>query len=185
MYFTAMWDEVPHRAVYQRDPTGARQIRSYRHMLDMLNHSFTRAPEWTNAAESVGMVGVPLCAIFDYAMATPSGHAAFLDPEVNAMLKKVLNAWGAYLQSPASAEVLGSHETGWFGKVGLSDVMAVANAPYKTTHAFEDVYVCDSKAKHYGFGSWDGKPPCPSLSSCRSMGVLSPSLSTFTSDAPV
>ncbi|CAK7225745.1 hypothetical protein SBRCBS47491_005993 [Sporothrix bragantina] len=155
MYFTSMWDEVPHRGVYQRDPTGGRQIRDYMHMLDVLNHSFGRAPEWTDAAQSVGMVGVPLCAIFDYAMGTPSGHAAFLDPDVNRMLKKVLNAWGKYLTTPASAEVLGDHETGWFGKVGIKDLMEVANAPYKTDHKFEDMYVCDPTAKHYGYKSWD------------------------------
>jgi phosphatidylserine decarboxylase len=40
-------------------------------MLQVLNHIFTTAPEWTDAAESVGMVGVPLCAIFDYPMGTP------------------------------------------------------------------------------------------------------------------
>lgn len=44
------------------------------------------------------MVGVPMAAIFDYAMGTPSGHAAFLDPEVNRMLKKILNEWGRYLK---------------------------------------------------------------------------------------
>lgn len=44
------------------------------------------------------MVGVPMCAIFDYAMGTPSGHAAFLDPDVNRMLKRVLNKWGEYLK---------------------------------------------------------------------------------------
>jgi phosphatidylserine decarboxylase len=27
-----------------------------------------------------------------------SGYAAFLDPDVNRMLKKVLNYWGRYLQ---------------------------------------------------------------------------------------
>lgn len=27
-----------------------------------------------------------------------SGHAAFLDPDVNRALKKVLNEWGKYLQ---------------------------------------------------------------------------------------
>lgn len=27
-----------------------------------------------------------------------SGHAAFLDPDVNKALKKVLNEWGKYLQ---------------------------------------------------------------------------------------
>ncbi|KIH94520.1 phosphatidylserine decarboxylase [Sporothrix brasiliensis 5110] len=155
MYFTAMWDEVPHRRVYQRDPTGSRQIRDYMHMLDVLNHVFGRAPEWTNAAQSVGMVGVPLCAIFDYVMGTPSGHAAFLDPDVNRMLKKVLNAWGKYLTTPESAEVLGDHETGWLGKVGYKDLMEVANAPYKTDHKFEDMYICDPSAKHYGYKSWD------------------------------
>lgn len=155
MYFTSMWDEVPHRGVYRRDPTGRRQIRNYTHMLDVLNHSFSRAPEWTNAAESVGMVGVPLCAIFDYVMGTPSGHAAFLDPDVNRMLKKVLNVWGQYLTTPASADVLGDHDAGWFGPVGLKDIMEVANAPLKTNHRFEDMYICDPKAKHYGYKSWD------------------------------
>jgi len=98
MYFSAMWDEIPSRnPCYRRDPTGERQIRDYHHMLAVLNHVFGRAPEWTDAAAAIGMVGVPLNAIFDYAMGTPSGHAAFLDPEVNAMLKKVLNDWGKFL----------------------------------------------------------------------------------------
>lgn len=57
-----------------------------------------KAPEWTDAAAGVGMVGVPMCAVFDYAMGTPSGHAAFLDPDVNRMLKKVLNEWGKFLK---------------------------------------------------------------------------------------
>lgn len=52
----------------------------------------------TDAAAGAGVVGVPMCAIFDYAMGTPSGHAAFLDPDVNRMLKKILNEWGKYLK---------------------------------------------------------------------------------------
>lgn len=98
MYFREMWDDIPRKAPYNKDPTGKSQIRDYKHMLAVLNHTFSRAPEWTDAAESVGMVGVPMCAIFDYAMGTASGHAAFLDPDVNRMLKKVLNEWGKYLQ---------------------------------------------------------------------------------------
>ncbi|OAA59615.1 phosphatidylserine decarboxylase family protein [Niveomyces insectorum RCEF 264] len=155
MYFTEMWDEVPHAAVYRHDPTGGRQIRSYEHMLQVLHHCFSRAPEWTDAAENVGMVGVPLNAIFDYAMGTPSGHAAFLDPDVNRMLKKVLNEWGRFLKSPESAHVLGTHSTGWFGDIGYKDLMEVANAPYQSSHKFEDMFVCDPTAKYYGFTSWD------------------------------
>lgn len=98
MYFTEMWTEIPRKPPYDKDPVGGGQIRDYDHMLEVLNHILTRAPEWTDAAAGVGMVGVPMCAIFDYAMGTPSGHAAFLDPDVNRMLKKVLNVWGEYLQ---------------------------------------------------------------------------------------
>jgi len=97
MYFTEMWTEIPTKPPYNKDPTGGQQIRDYDHMLAVLNHVFTRAPEWTDAAAGVGMVGVPMCAILDYAMGTPSGHAAFLDPDVNRMLKKVLNEWGKFL----------------------------------------------------------------------------------------
>ena len=52
----------------------------------------------TDAAASVGVVGVPMVVIFDYAMGTPSGHAAFLDPDVNMFLKKLLNQWGEHLK---------------------------------------------------------------------------------------
>lgn len=106
MYFREMWDEIPRRPPYNKDPTGKSQIRDYHHMLQVLNHIFTRAPEWTDAAEAVGMVGVPMCAVFDYAMGTPSGHAAFLDPDVNRMLKKVLNEWGKFLKVSAPGTMM-------------------------------------------------------------------------------
>ncbi|KAG7293723.1 hypothetical protein NEMBOFW57_003780 [Staphylotrichum longicolle] len=155
MYFTEMWDEIPSKPPYQNDPTGKSQIRDYQHMLQILNHVFGKAPEWTDAAASVGMVGVPMAAILDYAMGTPSGHAAFLDPDVNRMMKKILDEWGKYLKTPESAEVLGNHRAGWFGEVGYKDLMEVANAPNKTTFKFEDMYQCQPGEKYYGFTSWD------------------------------
>ncbi|CAG9994067.1 unnamed protein product [Clonostachys byssicola] len=155
MHFILMFEEIPNKPPYWHDPTGTPQIRDYRHMLAVLNHIVRRAPEWTDAAEAVGVVGVPMCAILDYPMGTPSGHAAFLDPDVNRMLKKVLNEWGKFLQTPESASVLENHKTGWFGEVGVKDLMEVANQPYSTNHKFEDMYICDPSAKHYGFKSWD------------------------------
>ncbi|KAH7126522.1 Phophatidylserine decarboxylase-domain-containing protein [Dactylonectria estremocensis] len=155
MYFVQMFDEIPKKHPYMKDPTGQKQIRDYKHMLQVLNHILSRPPEWTDAAQSVGMVGVPMCALFDYPMGTPSGYAAFLDPDVNRMLKKVLNEWGKYLQTPASAEVLGDHELGWFGKTAVGDLMEVANAPNKTDFKFEDMYHCEPSAKYYGYTSWD------------------------------
>ncbi|KAL2211850.1 hypothetical protein CC79DRAFT_1267631 [Sarocladium strictum] len=155
MYFNQMFEEIPRKHPYWKDPTGTRQIRDWKHMLAVLNHIVTRAPEWTDAAESVGVVGVPMCAILDYPMGTPSGHAAFLDPDVNKALKKVLNEWGKFLLTPESASVLGDNELGWFGKTATHDVMQVANAPYQSSHKFEDMFVCDPKAKNHGYKSWD------------------------------
>jgi phosphatidylserine decarboxylase len=171
MYFREMWDEIPRRAPYNRDPTGKSQIRDYKHMLDVLNHTFSRAPEWTDAAEAAGMVGVPMCAVFDYAMGTPSGHAAFLDPDVNRMLKKVLNEWGKFLKTPKSAEVLGDERGGWFGEVGKKDLMQVANAPLKTDFKFEDMYICSPGEKYYGYKSWDGQSYPVILSPCLGLTV--------------
>lgn len=155
MAFTAMFDEVPYKHVYRKDPTGHKQIRDYKHMLEVLNHVFGSAPVWTDAAQQVGMVGVPMCAILDYPMSTPSGHAAFIDPEVNKMLKKVLNEWGKFLLSPDSAGVLHENKTGWLGEHGKTDMMSVANAPLNTSHTFEEFFVCDTSQKHYGYKSWD------------------------------
>ncbi|KAF2168696.1 hypothetical protein M409DRAFT_21437 [Zasmidium cellare ATCC 36951] len=155
MLFIQMFEEVPVKHPYNKDPTGRKQIRDYHHLLEVMNHTFTTAPQWTDSAQKVGMVGVPMCAILDYPMGTPAGYAAFLDPAVNRELKKVLNEWGKFLQSPKSAEVLGTHKQGWFGDVAQKDIMEVANAPYKTAHEFEDFFHCDPKAKHYGYKSWD------------------------------
>jgi phosphatidylserine decarboxylase len=151
------FEEVPVKKPYNKDPTGRKQIRDYHDMLLLLNHTFTTAPTWTDAAAHVGMVGVPMCAIFDYPMGTASGHAAFLDPEVNKHLKKILNEWGKFLQSPESAAVLNDHKQGWFGPTGKDDMMQVANAPYKTSHKFEDFFHCDPTVKHHGFKSWVGR----------------------------
>lgn len=71
MYFNQMFEEIPQKKPYQHDPTGTKQIRDYEHMLEVLNQVVTKAPEWTDAAESVGMVGVPMNALFDYPMGTP------------------------------------------------------------------------------------------------------------------
>ncbi|KAI0451748.1 Phophatidylserine decarboxylase-domain-containing protein [Xylaria acuta] len=155
MYFDQMWDEVPLKKPYYNDPTGKKQIRDYRHMLAVLNHVFTQAPQWNDCEFGVGMVGVPMVSVFDYVMATPSGHAAFLDPDVNKMIKKVLDEWGRFLKSPKSAEVLTTANTGWFSTHGKNDLMEVANTPLKTSHTFEDMYVCDPSAKHHGYTSWD------------------------------
>ncbi|KAG0284184.1 hypothetical protein BGZ97_008279 [Linnemannia gamsii] len=160
MLLESMFEEVPHKEPYNNDPLGRPEIRDYRHFLRVLNHLLTTAPSWSDKSERMGLVGVPINALLDWPMGTPSGHAAFLDPDINAMLKKVLNAWGDYLASPASAYVLNTSPTGWFGPSGHKDVAAVANAGIKSGQQqkslpFEELFVCDPSAPHHGYTSWD------------------------------
>ena len=156
MLIEGMFREVPHKKPYNEDPTGHPEIRDYIHFLQVLNHLITTAPSWTDKAHRVGLVGLPINALLDWPMGTPSGYAAFLDPEINAMLKKVLNAWGEYLRSPASAEVLNT-TNGWFGETGHSDLTAVAKVgpTAAETLEFHQMFHCDPSAPNYGFKSWD------------------------------
>jgi phosphatidylserine decarboxylase len=123
-------------------------------MLALLNHIIGTAPSWTDAGHSVGVVGVPIQALFEWPMATRAGFAVFQDPKVNAMIKKVLDAWGAFLKSPESASVLDQNSTSWFGESGMKSLNEVANLG-KTAHKFEDIFQCDPSAPHHGFKSWD------------------------------
>ena len=102
MLFNQMFEQVPRKPPYNKDPTGKRQVRSYHHMLRLLNTIMTHAPEFNES----GLVGCPINTIFDWSMGTAAGFAAFLNDRVNAALKEVLNAWGRFLSSSESTYVL-------------------------------------------------------------------------------
>jgi phosphatidylserine decarboxylase len=56
-------------------------------------------------------------------MGTAAGMAAFLNPRVNAQLKRVLNAWAHFLRSSDSTYVLNDDpHKGWFGADALRAV---------------------------------------------------------------
>ncbi|KAH9932949.1 Phophatidylserine decarboxylase-domain-containing protein [Fomitopsis serialis] len=156
MLVQSMFEQIPSKKPYSSDPTGHKQIRDHKHMLQLLNHLMTTAPHWSDSSHRVGMVGVPINAVLDWPMGTPSGFAFFLDPDVNQMLEKVLDAWGAFLCSEDSAkQALHDGPSGWFSAHGKSDLSAVANGAAGTSHAFEDLFECDPSKPYHGFASWD------------------------------
>lgn len=155
LLFNLMFDQIPHKKPYLKDPVGNRQVRDYEHMLQLMDHLMTTAPSWNDREHEVGLVGLPFQALFDWPMATSSGFAVFLDPQVNAILKKILNAWGEYLKSPESAKVLNTDSSGWFGQRGKEDLTTAANVATGTSLSFEEMFICDPSAKHHGFTSWD------------------------------
>ncbi|KAG2419759.1 hypothetical protein HFD88_004555 [Aspergillus terreus] len=155
MLISAMFAEIPRNRPYSTDPTGCPQMRDYQHMLRVLNYLLTTAPSWNDFSHRVGLVGLPINAVLDWPMGTPSGYAAFLDADVNAMIKKVLNAWGEYLQSPESASVLDDSPYGWFGETGVQSLVTVGNIGNQSSYSFEEMYVCDPAKEHHGYKSWD------------------------------
>ncbi|KAG0152963.1 Phosphatidylserine decarboxylase family protein [Penicillium digitatum] len=157
MLLSSMFKEVPRNKRYGHDPTGNPEIRDYSHFLHVINHLLTTAPSWTDKAHRVGLVGLPINAVLDWPMGTPSGYAAFLDPEINAMIKKILNVWAEFLRSPKSADVLNETAHGWFGKTGHRDLTAVAKIGHlaETDLRFHDLFECDPSAPNHGFKSWD------------------------------
>ena len=136
MYFTQMFQQQPR---FPPPPgSGDFKLKDYQQMLVVLNHILTTAPEY-NETE---LVGFPINAILDFPMITPAGLAAFVEPRVNAMLKKVLSAWAVFLDSPDSLYVLNTSSNGW-----------MSSAARKAININE--FVHDPKKPHWGFKSWN------------------------------
>lgn len=148
MYFNQMW-EVADRPSFP----GHTVVQDYEHMFELLSYFIQQPPPWSPAMSMLGSSGLPFSDMFFYAVLTPSGYAAFTDPEVTVEFKKLLSSWGRYLETPASASGLDV----WLSKSNgcLKKLVSYANAPTGTNLPFEDIFVCDASKENYGFRSWD------------------------------
>lgn len=141
MLFNQMFEQVPRKAQFKKDPAGGPQVKDYRLMLRLINSIMTTAPEYNQS----GLVGFPINAILDWPMGTPGGFAAFLNDKVNAQFKKILDEWGRFLKSPDSCYVLSdAPHKGWFGRDAQKAMPDLAKE-----------YQCDPGKPYYGFTSWD------------------------------
>jgi len=161
MYIHQMIDQVPRAKPYRK-----RHLHSIEQMLRLINEVLTMAPAYGENA-----VITPLGAILDWSMGTPAGFAAFRDPRVNAMLKKILTAWCGFLDSADSLYVLNESLSGW-------------KCPAARRAVGIEQFEHDPSDEHWGFLSWndffirrfkDGERPvaCPDddsviVSACES-----------------
>jgi phosphatidylserine decarboxylase len=132
MYIERMITEVPQNRTYSQ-----RHLTSVEQLLQLINEVLTIAPEFGDQA-----VTLPLGAILDWTMGTTAGFAAYRDPRVNAMLKKILTAWCEFLDSGDSRYVLNESPSGW-----KSDAAQRAIGI--------DQYVHDPDDEYWGFTSWN------------------------------
>jgi phosphatidylserine decarboxylase len=75
-------------------------------------------------------------------MGVPSGFAGFRNDKVNALLKKILDEYGSFLDSPASLSVFNNSPTGWKSKAATEKLNM-------------DQYQYDPNDEHWGFKSWN------------------------------
>lgn len=144
--FQMMFDEIPVKDV--DTPAGTPQIRDYHQLLLVLNRIIQRAPEFNKT----GLVGTPINAVLDYPMGTKAGYVLFNNPKVNKIFKSILDYWGHYLQSDASAYVLNTTDKGWLNPYALSEMAKEAGG-----NNFMDLFECrnDKVDEKLGFRSWD------------------------------
>ncbi len=134
MYMNEMVAQVPRAKPYTK-----RHLESVEQMLRLINEVLTMAPEF---GPQGAMVATPLAAILDWTMGTRAGFAAFRDPRINAMLKKILTVWCEFLSSGDSLYVLNESPSGW------------KSAEAQQTVGMEQ-YEHDPEDEHWGFSSWN------------------------------
>jgi len=140
MLFHQMFEQIPHKHPFNKDPTGRPQVRDYHHLLELMNMIMTQAPEYNTSR----LVGCPINALLDWSMGTAAGFAAFLDQRVNAHRKRILNERCWFWNSAQSTYVLNDDpHKGWFGA-----------AARKAMPNFDQEFHCDLALPHHGFKSW-------------------------------
>lgn len=131
-----MLSEVPAR--YKGNPVGGAHMASFDQLLRTVNAQMKRAPEYSRSS----LIALPINAILDWPMGTPSGFAFFINAKVNAAFKRILNQWCEFLDSKDSLYVLNDGERGWM----CEDARKVISI---------EQYVHDPNAPHWGFNSWN------------------------------
>ncbi|MET4692816.1 phophatidylserine decarboxylase associated domain-containing protein [Endozoicomonas lisbonensis] len=117
-------------------------IENYDSFFEMLNEIIATTPSFYDTS----MKGMPLHSFLAVPMATESGVALFHDAVFNQQLKKVLNAWNAYLKSSESLDKLDIYnpekEGSW-----------ISRAAWKA--GVWDQMEHDKTRQGYGYDSWN------------------------------
>lgn len=122
-------------------PPAYRKIASVDELLRTLGYIVQHAPAYNPDPKK--RLFFPLSALFVYMMYTPAGEAAFRNAAFNAALRAILLEWCAFLDSPASLDVLNTGTYGW-----LSPSACEYNR-------LEEFVIPDRNAPHWGFASFN------------------------------
>ena len=132
MQFTQMIDQVP--SYYRQKPNI--NLTSVDQMLCLMNRAMDKAPSY----DETDLVGFPINVLLNWTMGVPGGFAAYRNDKVNAVFRKILDEYGAYLNSPASLSVFHDGPDGWKSKAAVAKLKM-------------EQYQHDPNDRHWGFKS--------------------------------
>lgn len=113
------------------------------------------APMWSKEEHDGGLIMFPFNAIL-WPMATQSGYAFFLEPEVSTKLGAITNYWADNILTTSCSQYATSKQSdGWLSEQARTAIEDAANLD-GVNRAFERLYKCyTTDEEHLGFGSWD------------------------------
>ena len=117
----------------------------------MLSDAVTNPPKWNQDAHP----GLTINDIVSSIVTTDFGFATFLNPRVNAVFKKILDAWTRYLATPDSVSALTPE--GWLSEDAMEKLAKYLPPGGTPTEQFKTAFVRPSVYldKTWGFQSWD------------------------------
>lgn len=117
--------------------------KDYYTLIAMYNRAIRIAP--------TPVTGPPMSMVMLEIMNTQAGFSAFTKDSLNEHYKKMMQTWTTFLKSPNSRYVLSDVPVdGW-----LSPEVKESLVLHYPGRSFEEVFVCDESAPHYGFTSFD------------------------------
>ncbi|KAF9061572.1 phosphatidylserine decarboxylase [Rhodocollybia butyracea] len=134
---------------------GVNKVSSVNELLYILDVLTTAAPKLYTARDEhnkdIGEpIGIAMYVLFDLLGNTSAGYDLFRRPSFNDAMKRLLDDWGVYLQSPGSNNTLHDGPDGWFGEFGLKSLEDLGRGK------FNETYVCPNEnAVNRGYVSWD------------------------------
>ncbi len=134
MHFTQMIDQVP--AYYRQKPNI--NLTSIDQMLCLMNKAMDQAPLY----DETDLVGFPINALLNWSMGVPAGFQAYRNDKVNTVFRKILDEYGAFLNSPASLAVFNDSPQGWKSKAARAKLGM-------------EQYQYAPQDRHWGFKSWN------------------------------
>ncbi|RAL17643.1 phosphatidylserine decarboxylase family protein [Aspergillus homomorphus CBS 101889] len=157
--FAKAFSEIPDEFLAgSNNIIGPANVRDYNSLLDGIDRVLGIVPSWTSAVEKQCVIACPMNEVLIWFMNTRTGSQILSRRDINAHFQAILQKWGHYLSSPASAKAIHKGNGGWVSEGALSELLDVVVNAHNTSFrpaSFEEAFICDPALPHYGFRSWD------------------------------